>query len=74
MEPLTIAKDGAWIEGRIQSVEADTVIRSVGGEGRIGVRRSDLTEVRYYKRGSTGMGVVGGFAGMGGARRLRFDG
>ena len=65
-EPVTLAKDGGWVEGRIQSVEPDSLVLSVGGKGRIRVRRTDLTEVQYYKRGSTAMGIVGAFAGMGG--------
>jgi hypothetical protein len=63
--PVALTTEGGHIEGTILDSDADSVTLSVKGKDPLRVRREDLVEVEYYKKGSTAMGVVGGFAGMG---------
>jgi hypothetical protein len=63
---VTFSKPGMALEGRLETMEDDTLVLALNGGGRVRVRTQDIIALSERHPASPGLAVVGGLAGAAG--------
>jgi hypothetical protein len=62
-KPITFSKPGRRLEGRLETVEDDTLVLALKKGGTVRVRAQDIVGLAERQPASSGLAVVGGLAG-----------